>query len=208
MITIINYGLGNIQSFVNLYERLHIPVMVADTPEDIMFASKLILPGVGQFDHAMKLFNNSVMRDAIETQVHENNIPVLGICVGMQMLANRSDEGSEPGLGWIQGEVKALEKKFEPGIRLPLPHMGWNDVIPRNDSALFAKLDFDDLRFYFLHSFYFECENPKVNCIATADYGSQFCCAVRSKNIYGVQFHPEKSHHFGEQILKNFAEVA
>ena len=207
MIALINYGLGNIQAFVNVYQRLHIPVMVAETAEDIFAASKLILPGVGHFDHAIDLLNQSGMRQAIETQVLKNNVPILGICVGMQILSNRSDEGDKPGLGWIDGEVRSLEHIVRSTESNPLPHMGWNDVIASNSSPLFVGCILDDLRFYFLHSFYFDCGKPEVNCIATTDYSDNFCCAVNSKNIYGVQFHPEKSHHFGEIILKNFAEL-
>lgn len=206
MIALINYGLGNIQAFVNVYQRLHIPVMVASTPEDIKQATKLILPGVGHFDHAMQLFNQSGMRAAVEEKVIEQNMPILGICVGMQMLARRSDEGKEAGLGWINGKVRALKSMLPADSNLPLPHMGWNDVLPSLTSPLFKAFDRDDSRFYFLHSYYFDCDDQTENCIATADYGQPFCCAVSQKNVYGVQFHPEKSHHFGERLLKNFAE--
>jgi glutamine amidotransferase len=206
MIALINYGLGNIQAFANVYQRLHIPVMVANTPEDILQASKLILPGVGHFDHAMQLFNKSGMKRAVEQQVLDNHVPVLGICVGMQMLARCSEEGEEAGLGWIDGEVKALKPLLNEGAGLPLPHMGWNDVSPNKSSPLFKGDESHDSRFYFLHSFYFDCDDNDNSCIAKANYGAEFCCAVNNANVYGVQFHPEKSHHFGEKLLKNFAE--
>ena len=205
MIALINYGLGNIQAFVNVYQRLHIPVSVASSAEDILKADKLILPGVGHFDHAMQLFNASGMREVVEQQVLNQQVPILGICVGMQMLANRSDEGNEQGLGWVEGEVKALKDKILPSLHLPLPHMGWNDVVPQLDNPLFAGFDAHDTRFYFLHSYYFACADAQHE-IASADYGFNFCCAVNRANVYGVQCHPEKSHHFGEQLLKNFAE--
>lgn len=205
MIALINYGLGNIQAFVNVYQRLHIPVTIATSAEEIRKADKLILPGVGHFDHAMQLFNASGMRDAVEQQVLQQQVPILGICVGMQMLANRSDEGSEQGLGWIDGEVKSLQTAIPPLLNLPLPHMGWNDVSPVVANPLFDGFDVNDSRFYFLHSYYFACANAQHE-IASAYYGLNFCCAVNRNNIYGVQFHPEKSHHFGEQLLKNFAE--
>lgn len=208
MIALINYGLGNIQAFVNVYQRLHIPVMVANTAEDIDKATKLILPGVGHFDHAMQLFNQSGMREPVERCVLSEKTPILGICVGMQMLASRSDEGSEAGLGWIDGEVRALKTLLPVDSALPLPHMGWNDVEPEMGSPLFSGFEAQESRFYFLHSYFFDCADHSVNCITSADYGKQFCCAVSQDNVYGVQFHPEKSHHFGERLLKNFAEYA
>jgi len=203
MITIINYGLGNIQAFVNVYRRLNIPVSVARTAGDLEGASRLILPGVGAFDHAMERLDASGMRPTLERMVREQKVPVLGICVGMQILASASDEGSLPGLGWVTGRVKGFAAA--PGLaRLPLPHMGWNDVQSLNGSPLFKGLE-KDARFYFLHSFYFDCE-AGAGGIASASYGQDFICAVAEGNVFGVQFHPEKSHHFGTTLLKNFAE--
>lgn len=204
MITIIDYGLGNIQAFVNVYRRLHIPVTVAQTTVQLDGATKLILPGVGAFDHAVQRLGASGMRPALEELVLGHNVPVLGVCVGMQILANRSDEGSLPGLGWVPGCVRSF--KSVPGLtELPLPHMGWNDVSPTANSALFNGFE-NDARFYFLHSFFFECEEAR-HSEATSSYGLAFSCAVRAENVYGVQFHPEKSHHFGVGLLKNFAEL-
>lgn len=204
MITIIDYGLGNVLAFVNVYTRLNIPVRVAKSASDLDNATKLILPGVGAFDHAMQQFNQSGMRQTIELLVLQKAMPVLGICVGMQMLAKFSDEGELPGLGWIDGKVKKFDLSAMPrGTNLP--HMGWNDVKPVVDGGLFKGLE-QDARFYFLHSFYFEC-HQQSNILAVTDYGGQFSCAVRRDNVYGVQFHPEKSHHFGSRLLKNFAEI-
>jgi imidazole glycerol-phosphate synthase subunit HisH len=205
VITIIDYGLGNIQAFLNIYKKLHIPVQVAKSESDLDGASKLILPGVGHFDYAMQKFNNSGMREKVEDLVLQNNIPVLGICVGMQIMANSSEEGVEPGLGWIGGTVKILETIVMVDDNLPLPHMGWNSITS-NHRDLFSGIDSDDLEFYFLHSYYFDCISQE-DCIANVDYSSNFCCAVNNKNIFGVQFHPEKSHHFGVTLLKNFAEL-
>ncbi|MBD3842189.1 MAG: imidazole glycerol phosphate synthase subunit HisH, partial [Campylobacterales bacterium] len=168
MIALINYGLGNIQAFVNVYQRQHIPVMVANTAEDIKSATKLILPGVGHFDHAMQLFNQSGMRETVEHRVLSEKTPILGICVGMQMLARRSDEGVEAGLGWIDGEVKALKTILPDDSALPLPHMGWNDIAPNLVSPIFKGFDAQDSRFYFLHSYFFECADASQNCIAQA----------------------------------------
>jgi glutamine amidotransferase len=204
MITIIDYGLGNVLAFVNVYNRLNIPVKVARTAADLAGATRLILPGVGSFDHAMVQLDKSGMRPSLEQMVMQEGMPVIGICVGMQMLAKGSDEGKLPGLGWIDGTVR----KFDVGA-MPegnkLPHMGWNDVRPTVAGGLFKGLE-HEARFYFLHSYYFECASD-ANALATTDYGPHFSCAVRRENVYGVQFHPEKSHHFGSELLKNFAEL-
>lgn len=204
MIAIVDYGLGNIQAFVNVYKKLHMPVVVAKTSDDLAGATKLILPGVGAFDHAMLRLNSSGMRKTLDSMVLSNKIPVLGVCVGMQILADTSDEGVLPGLGWVKGHVKAFSSKSQVS-GLPLPHMGWNDLSPSVDCRLFCGLE-DEARFYFLHSFYFECIR-RDDSIATSSYGLEFSCAVASDQIYGVQFHPEKSHHYGVTLLKNFAEL-
>nr|WP_017677345.1 imidazole glycerol phosphate synthase subunit HisH [Pseudomonas chengduensis] len=204
MITIIDYGLGNIQAFVNVYKRLHIPVSVATSADQLAGASKLILPGVGAFDHAMQRLNASGMRQTLDDMVQDHGIPVLGICVGMQMLADSSDEGVLPGLGWIPGQVRNFHSVAE-SSELALPHMGWNDVLPIPDSPLFQGQQ-EGWLFYFLHSYFFECAES-AHIAATATYGARFSCSVASKNVYGVQFHPEKSHHCGVALLKNFAEL-
>jgi imidazole glycerol-phosphate synthase subunit HisH len=204
MMAIVDYGLGNVQAFANVYRRLNIPVTVARTAGELAGASRIILPGVGAFDHAVELLDASGMRAELERKVRQERVPVLGICVGMQIIAEGSDEGTAAGLGWIPARVR----KFD-AAKLPhstrLPHMGWNDVRARDTAGLFRKLE-TDARFYFLHSYYFECANP-ADVLAVADYGVEFSCAVRSGNIYGVQFHPEKSHHCGTQLLRNFAEL-
>jgi imidazole glycerol-phosphate synthase subunit HisH len=204
MITIINYGLGNISAFANVYKRLNIPVTIATRREELKDAGKIILPGVGAFDHAMTLLQKSGMRETLDELVLEKKIPVIGICVGMQILAKSSDEGILPGLGWIDGVVK----KFDASLikhKTRLPHMGWNTIKPINGNGLFESLP-EDPRFYFLHSYYFHCNN-KVNTIANTQYGIEFASAVNSENIYGVQFHPEKSHENGIQLLNNFANL-
>lgn len=204
MIHVVDYGLGNVQAFVTLYKRLGFEATSAKTAVDLVGANKIILPGVGAFDHAIELLNQSGMRPSLETLVLQDQVPVLGICVGMQILASSSDEGRLPGLGWVLGKVRAFRTK-EQSASLPLPHMGWNDVQPRPGAPLFAGLE-SDARFYFLHSYYFECDDSS-HVAATASYGLDFNCAVSAGNVYGVQFHPEKSHHFGAQLLKNFAEL-
>lgn len=204
MIAIVDYGLGNIKAFSNVYKKLHIPVRIAKNAADLEGAEKIILPGVGAFDHAVELLETSGMRNALDELVLEKKVPVLGICVGMQILARSSEEGKLPGLGWINGEVKKFDA-FRLAHVTHLPHMGWNDVIPTSTNALFEQLNTGSI-FYFLHSYYFECDK-KEDVIAATDYGGEFACAVNAGNVFGVQFHPEKSHQYGVQLLKNFANL-
>ena len=204
MITIINYGLGNIRAFVNLYERLNIPIRVAEKAADLTGTTKIILPGVGAFDYAMTKLNQSGMREELDLLVLEQHLPVLGICVGMQILAYSSEEGELPGLGWIQGTVRKFDASTLKS-KTQLPHMGWNTIKPAANNPLMINLN-DESRFYFLHSYYYQCNNPD-DVIATTVYGIEYCSAVNHVNIYGVQFHPEKSHQWGIQLLKNFAEL-
>lgn len=203
MMTLIDYGVGNIQAFENIYKKLNIPVQIAKTAEDLTRASKLILPGVGSFDWAMSRLNGSGMRPALDELVINSRCPVLGICVGMQMLADSSEEGELPGLGWIAGEVKRFN--FDAcAHKIDLPHMGWNDVLPNKVNGLFSGLEVS--RFYFLHSYYF-LSNESNNVLAKTDYGNLFASSVCLDNIFGVQFHPEKSHRWGIRLLKNFSEL-
>ncbi|OYO31191.1 imidazole glycerol phosphate synthase subunit HisH [Janthinobacterium sp. PC23-8] len=204
MIHIVDYGLGNVQAFANMYKRLGFDATRAKTAAELTGATKIILPGVGAFDKAMELLDASGMRPVLEDLVVEKKVPVLGICVGMQILASASDEGTSAGLGWIPGRVRSFGS-VEESSKLPLPHMGWNDVAPGPGSALFAGLE-ADARFYFLHSFFFDSSDP-AHVSARATYGLNFGCAVSSGNVHGVQFHPEKSHHYGALLLKNFAEL-
>lgn len=206
MISVIDYGLGNIQAFINAYERLGIPINIAKHPDDLVATTKIILPGVGSFDNAMHQFNSSGLRSLVEQLVLEKGVPILGVCIGMQMLAISSEEGKLPGLGWVDGKVNKfdLSKKGSPKI---LPHMGWNKVVSDsyNDNDLFYDLG-SEKRFYFLHSYCFE-PYQKSNIIGETNYGVNFVSAIKSNNIFGVQFHPEKSHYCGEQLLKNFSQI-
>lgn len=204
MITIIDYGVGNIFAFQNVYKRLDIPTKIAKTREDLTDVKKMILPGVGSFDYAMGQLNASGMREKLDELVLEKKVPVIGICVGMQMMGNRSDEGNLEGLKWIDSEILKFDENLIPH-RTKLPHMGWNDVSIVCNHPLFFGLEKNAI-FYFLHSFYFKCNNPK-DSIAVSEYGLSFSSAVNKDNIYGIQFHPEKSHHYGEKLLHNFAKL-
>ena len=204
MIAIVNYGSGNIQAIANIYRRLAVPFVIASSPADLEGAERVILPGVGAFDQAMDELNHSGLRQALDHIVLEKRTPLLGICVGMQLLAKRSDEGALPGLGWIDGEVR----KFEPNDQTPpmrLPHMGWNDVRPAVTHSLFDGVELES-GYYFLHSYYFACHRPG-DVLATTTYGNEFASAVARDNVFGVQFHPEKSHAAGIQLLKNFSQA-
>jgi imidazole glycerol-phosphate synthase subunit HisH len=202
MITVVNYGVGNIQAFVQIYQNLNINVNVASTPEEIKRAKRIILPGVGAFDWAMKRLNESGLRDSLDLMVMDRHLPVLGVCVGMQMMAIRSEEGVLPGLGWVNAnvtrfEIAHLDKK-------PLPHMGWNDVQPNDQNSLFR--DIYSPRFYFLHTYCIET-NVEENILSTTHYGNNFTSSINAANIFGTQFHPEKSHHWGVKLLHNFVKL-
>lgn len=204
MITIVDYGVGNVRAFLNAFKLLNLPARTARNAAELHEATKLILPGVGAFDHAMERLQSSGMRETLDELVMSRHVAVLGVCVGMQMLGKSSEEGERAGLGWIDGRVRWLRALDDTGD-LHLPHMGWNDVRPLTTNGLFAGLE-KDARFYFLHSFYFECARQD-DVAGVAHYGREFSCAVRSGNVHGVQFHPEKSHHFGTTLLRNFAAL-
>lgn len=201
MIAILDYGCGNVRAFLNAYERMKIPCRAARSAADLEGVRQVILPGVGAFDTAMRLFTQSGMRDVVQQRVLEQNIPLLGVCVGMQMLADSSEEGKERGLGWIPGKVCRIPTPT--GLRLP--HMGWNQIAPAPNNRLLRDLPAGG-RFYFLHSYYFECADAAYSG-ATVDYGATLTCAVHRERVFGVQFHPEKSHEDGMKLLKNFAET-
>lgn len=204
MIGIVNYGSGNIQAIANIYKRLDVPFAVVSTPDSLAGVEKAVLPGVGSFDQAMGELEASGLRGALERFVKEQARPLLGICVGMQLLANSSEEGQARGLGFLDAEVTRFRQP-EAGPRLQLPHMGWNTVEPQRQDPLFEGVDPGN-GFYFLHSFYFRCHDDE-DVLGLTEYGLRFSSAVRRQNVYGVQFHPEKSHQNGVQLLKNFARL-
>lgn len=203
MIGIVDYGVGNIKAFANIYKNFDMSYKIVRNANQLEGITKLILPGVGSFDHAMASLEKSGMREKLDTLVLENKIPIIGICVGMQMLAKSSDEGELSGLGWIDAVVKKFDKSKIKNA--PLPHMGWNSLNIKKDKEILENLEVYP-KFYFLHSFFFECKN-KDDVIATATYGEEFECIVNHENIFGIQCHPEKSHHNGTQLLKNFGKL-
>ena len=203
MVTIVDYGVGNIQAFINIYKRLNIEVLVAQCPDQIIGARKIIIPGVGAYDWAMHKLLDSGMKPALEDMVLNQNSFVLGVCVGMQLMAKKSEEGVLPGLGWFDASVKKFDKSMFTS-KTHLPHMGWNTVVPSNENGLFSGIS--EPQFYFLHSYYF-CENDESDILCKTYYGGEFSSGVQKRNIIGVQFHPEKSHQWGVKLLKNFAEL-
>lgn len=204
MIGIVDYGLGNISAFANIYKQLNIPFKAVKNATEIQEVDKLILPGVGAFDYAMQLLNKSGMREALDDMVLNKKVPVLGVCVGMQIMANSSEEGTMTGLGWVSGRVRKIDVT-KLNHKPTIPHMGWNQVYPKKDIEVFAGIDYEQ-GFYFLHSYYFSEDNPD-DVLAVANYAGDFSCAVHKNNIYGFQFHPEKSLLNGVTLLKNFANL-
>jgi glutamine amidotransferase len=204
MITIIDYGLGNILAIANVYKLANIPVRIAKCKDDVEKAERIILPGVGAFDYAMRRFRESGMKDIVDNLVKVDHVPVLGICVGMQLMANSSEEGVLPGLGWINSEVKKFDKD-KLVEKTGLPHMGWNDYRVVRGRGLFKDLE-QNAKSYFLHSYYIKCACDE-DVLAYTEYGIEFASAVNHGNVFGVQFHPEKSHGYGSRLLINFAEM-
>ncbi len=202
MIGIIDYGVGNVGSILNILKHIGVDALLAKTPSDIEKATKLILPGVGSFDYGMTLLNESGLREVVDKKVISDGFPALGICLGMQMMTTGSEEGTLGGLNWINGNC--IRFRFAEDLRgIRIPHMGWNDVYLQKDKDLFFPKINDELQFYFAHSYHLVCSDEIVT--ATCKYGYEFPVAFRKDNIFGAQFHPEKSHQFGMNFLKAFA---
>ncbi len=203
MITIVDYGIGNLGAIVNMLEYLGFDAATTADPKEISIASKLILPGVGAFDRGMQNLRRSGLIEPLEEAVLDRTVPVLGLCLGMQLLGRGSEEGNgEKGLGWIAASTVRFDWAVEQGLKVP--HVGWNSVLPAPGNALFAS-GAPQPRFYFVHSYHMRCDDDG-HVAATCNYGRDFCCAVSHGNIHGVQFHPEKSHKHGMALLKTFAE--
>lgn len=202
MITIVDYNTGNLGSIQNILRIIGEESVITSDRNTIADAKKLILPGVGAFDTGMKNLADLDLKEILDRKVVTEKIPVLGICLGMQLLSTRSDEGILPGLGWIDAETRRFE--FIDTAEYKIPHMGWNFVKQRKESRLFNGM-FPDPRFYFVHSYYLKTNDPTV-VLTSTEYEIEFTSSVEKGNILGVQFHPEKSHKFGIKLLKNFVE--
>ncbi len=202
MIVVVDYGMGNVGSVVNMLRKVGAEATASGDADAIAKASKLVLPGVGAFDAAMTRLRDRGFVAMLNQRVLQEHVPILGICLGMQVMTESSEEGHEAGLGWIRGG--ALRFRFDdPGTRLRVPHMGWNVVREVKHTPLFEGM-YDEPRFYFVHSYHVRCADPD-DVMLTTDYGHPFVSGLSKNNIYGVQFHPEKSHKFGMQLIRRFA---
>ncbi len=202
LIAVIDYGIGNVSSVVNMFKKIGVDAILANSVEEIQIADKLVLPGVGSFDSGMQKLYNSRLVEAIKKHAIIDEKPLLGICLGMQMLGRRSEEGKELGLSFIPFESKHFD--FNDRKDIKIPHMGWDIITSQiKDDPIFQNLD-SMQRYYFVHSYHAVCDSEE-NVLMRCEYGYSFAAAVKHNNIYGFQFHPEKSHKFGMDLLENFA---
>lgn len=200
MIAIVDYGLGNLGSVANMLTKAGGKCEITSQVESVQKARGLILPGVGSFDAGVTSLHQLGLVEVLGRRVLQEQVPILGICLGFQLMAESSEEGSLPGLNWIPATVKRLN----PAENLPLPHMGWNDLVIRRADPLLT--DLEHSRFYFVHSFHVVTREPSLE-IAYASYGQEVCAAIHHQNIFATQFHPEKSHRFGLTLMKNFVNL-
>ena len=203
MITIVDYGVGNLGSIINMLKKVGTKAKATSDPAELRQAEKLILPGVGAFDPGMRKLNEVGLVPLLNELVLEKKVPVIGLCLGMQLMTKGSEEGTEAGLGWI--DAKTIRFKFGPeNAHLKIPHMGWNTLDIQRQHPLVSELG-PESRFYFVHSYHIVCKD-EVDIVAYTDYGYPLAAVINKDNIMGAQFHPEKSHKYGMQLLKNFAE--
>jgi len=202
MIAIVDYGIGNLNSIRNMLNKIGVECTITSSPEEIRQARKLIMPGIGAFDAGMSRLIASGLIPTLNKKVIDEKTPVLGICLGMQLMTRGSEEGSLPGLGWIQATTRRFDRVADPTLKVP--HMGWNVARPAKDSALLQQCP-EEPRFYFTHSYYVACENPQDQLLRVRHGSTVFDAGFEHGNLMGVQFHPEKSHRFGMWFLKNFA---
>lgn len=204
MILIIDYGMCNLGSIINMFKKIGVPAKASSEAKEIEAADKIILPGIGAFDTGMQHLKDLNLLETLNEKVLNQKVPVLGLCLGMQLLTERSEEGVLPGLGWISGET--VRFRFDAGhANLKVPHMGWNTVTICRENPLFRGLE-QDARFYFDHAYYV-VSHSQHDALAITSYGNDFVSSVHRDNLWGTQFHPEKSHRFGMKLLKNFAEI-
>lgn len=203
MITVVDYGVGNVGAILNMLDYLGIDAEASSDGQQIASASKLILPGVGAFDKAMLTLRERRLIEPLNTAVLERRVPVLGVCLGMQLLARSSEEGQERGLGYVDAEVVRITVPSDSALKVP--HIGWMEVNPTGRGRLFASTQAQE-RFYFDHSYHVVCADQE-DVSATFPYGAELCCALERTNVFGVQFHPEKSHRFGMRVLNTFGKL-
>jgi len=203
LITIVDYGLGNLGSISNMFKRIGVTSLITSNIDEITQADKLLLPGVGHFDAAMRKIDELGLREVLDKKVVVENTPILGICLGMQLLTNGSEEGSRKGFGWIDADT--IKFNFPNNQELKIPHMGWNLVSRSQPCPLTDGFD-DEFRFYFVHSYHVNVKNIE-NSMLNTTYGVKYDSGIFKDNIYGVQFHPEKSHRYGMKLLSNFAAL-
>jgi glutamine amidotransferase len=204
VITVIDYHMGNIGSIAKMIAKVGGKAKVTSDPVVLAEAEKLVLPGVGHFDRGMTNLTELGLTPVLKELVVTRQVPVLGICLGMQLMCRSSDEGERAGLGWVDATVKRFDAAAHPGMKVP--HMGWNVATPVRESPLFDMSPSEAQRFYFVHSYYAECDD-RADVLATTKYPEEFCSAFLHKNICGVQFHPEKSHAFGMELFKRYLEL-
>ena len=205
MIVIVDYGMGNLGSILNMLKKIGAPARISADRAEIAAGDKLVLPGVGAFDTAMRHLAESGLRDVLDELVLRRKVPTIGLCLGMQLLTEGSEEGSLPGLGWIAGSTKKFRFSESDEATLKVPHMGWNTVRPALDKTLAQGL-YDPSRFYFVHSYHVDLKDPS-DAAGYTHYGYEFVSMVQKGHIMGTQFHPEKSHKFGMKLLRGFAEM-
>ncbi len=203
MIVIIDYGIGNLASVLNMFKKIGVKDVTVSKDKDVIAnASKLLLPGVGAFDAGMNNLKDSGFIPLLNQKVIDQKTPILGICLGMQLLTKKSEEGKEPGLGWIDAET--IKFNLDPKLKLKVPHMGWNYITVQKENPLIDMQSRN--RFYFVHSYHVKCFDESQS-LATSNFGTDFTCMVNKNNIFGAQFHPEKSLKFGMKILENFSKI-
>lgn len=203
MITIVDYGMGNLGSVLNMFKKVGAHAQVSSDLDEIHKAEKILLPGVGAFDTAMRKINDGALKEVLDYKALNQKVPILGICLGMQLLTNSSEEGIVPGLGWINAETFDFKNRISENLKVP--HMGWNVANISKETALTKEYE-EEIRFYFVHSYYVKVNNEENSMMKTT-YGITYDSAIVKDNIFGAQFHPEKSHRFGMRLFDNFNKI-